>query len=339
MGIDTHHLEPRLMPLSATSAAVADPAGAAPASPGTDLRARPAAIRSCGLTKVYAGRTVVDSVDLNIPAASIAGFVGPNGAGKTTTLRMLLGLIRPSAGSAEVLGESITAPGTYLHRLGALIEGPAFYPTLSGRRNLEVLATLGGYPAARVAEVLELVELSDRSHDRFRTYSMGMKQRLGVAAALLASPELLVLDEPTNGLDPSGIIETRRLLRTLRDQGITVFVSSHLLGELEQVAEWVVLLQDGRIRFQGPIGELLGGRQAALLLAGETASDLEVIAAVATRMGHRAEVLAGRVRVEGASGSAAELNRALMRAGVALTEIVPDRASLEESFLAMTGGN
>ena len=327
------------MPLTATltgDALDAGPAAAAP--PAADLRARPAAIRSRGLTKVYAGRPVVDSIDLNIPAASIAGFVGPNGAGKTSTLRMLLGLVRPTAGTAEVLGEPIGDPAAFLGRVGALIESPAFYPTLSGRRNLEVLATLGGYPRGRVDETLDLVELSERGGDLFRTYSLGMKQRLGVAAAMLSRPELLILDEPTNGLDPSGIIETRRLLRTLRDQGITVFVSSHLLGELEQVAEWVVLLQDGRIRFQGPITELLGRQQTALLLAGETAPDLEVIAAVAGRMGCGVEVLDGHVRVDGASSSAAELNRALMRAGVALTEIVPDRASLEESFLAMTGG-
>ena len=304
-----------------------------------DLRAKPAAIHSRGLSKVYAGRPVVDSIDLDIPAASISGFVGPNGAGKTTTLRMLLGLVRPTAGRAEVLGEPIGRPQAFLRRVGALIESPAFYPTLSGRRNLEVLASLGGYPRARVDEALDLVELTERGGDLFRTYSLGMKQRLGVAAAMLARPELLILDEPTNGLDPNGIIETRRLLRTLRDQGITIFVSSHLLGELEQLAEWVVLLDRGRIRFQGPIGELLGRHSTALLLAGETASDLEVIAAVATRMGHAVEVLDGRVRVEGAGSSAAELNRALMRAGVALTEIVPDRASLEESFLAITGGN
>ena len=304
-----------------------------------DLRTRPPAIRSRGLTKVYAGRPVVDGIDLDIPSACIAGFVGPNGAGKTTTLRMLLGLIRPTAGAAEMLGEPIVLPGAYLNRVGALIESPAFYPTLSGRRNLEVLATLGGYPSGRVDEALDLVELADRGGDLFRTYSLGMKQRLGVAAAMLSRPELLILDEPTNGLDPSGIIETRRLLRTLRDQGITVFVSSHLLGELEQVAEWVVLLQGGRIRFQGPITELLGRQQAALLLAGESASDLEVIAAVAARMGHAVEMLDGHVRVEGASGDAADLNRAVMRAGVALTEIVPDRASLEESVLAMTAAS
>ena len=297
------------------------------------------ALTSRGLTKTYAGRRVVDSLDLAVPARAITGFVGPNGAGKTTTLRMLLGLVRPTEGDATVLGIPISNPLGYLPRVGSLIEGPAFYPTLSGRRNLQVLATLGGHRRSRIDEVLEIVELGDRAGDQFRSYSLGMKQRLGVAAALLPSPELLILDEPTNGLDPSGIIETREMLRDLRDQGMTIFVSSHLLAELEQVADSVVLLAQGRLLFQGPIEDLLGQRRGALLLAGEQPSDLGVIAAVARRLGHEADVVDGHVRIGASADAAAALNRAVMNAGVALTEITLERATLEDTFLALTGGN
>jgi ABC-2 type transport system ATP-binding protein len=297
-----------------------------------------AAIRTRALTKVYGGRTVVDHVDLLVPRGSISGFVGPNGAGKTTTLRMLLGLVRPTQGGGEVLGASVDHPPDYLARVGALIEGPAFYPTLSGRTNLRVLASLGGFSKARVDEVLEIVELSERAGDLFRTYSLGMKQRLGVAAALLPAPELLVLDEPTNGLDPGGIIETRALLRRFREQGMTVFVSSHLLGELEQVADWLVLIDHGRLAYQGPIGDLVGSRHATLVVAGETLADLEVIAAVARRLGSDASVVDIHVRIEDAT-LAAELNRAVMKAGVTLTELTVQRPTLEESFLAVTGGH
>jgi ABC-2 type transport system ATP-binding protein len=296
-----------------------------------------AAIRTRGLTKLYGSRRVVDRVDLVVPRGSISGFVGPNGAGKTTTLRMLLGLVRPSEGGGEVLGESLDRPLGYLPRVGSLIEGPAFYPALSGRRNLQVLATLGDFSKSRVDEVLEIVELRPRAGDLFRTYSLGMKQRLGVAAALLPNPELLVLDEPTNGLDPAGIIETRALLRRFRDQGMTVFVSSHLLSELEQVADWLVLINEGRLAFQGPISDLVNNSHATLLAAGETRADLDVIAAVARRLGIGAEVVDSHVRIDDA-GVAAELNRAAMKAGVTLTELSVQRATLEESFLAVTGG-
>ena len=297
------------------------------------------AIRSSRLTKTYGARRAVDAVDLLIPYGSIAGFVGPNGAGKTTTLRMLLGLVRPTTGNAEVLGTSISNPMGYLPRVGALIESPAFYPTLSGRRNLEVLATLGGQPHSRVDTVLDIVQLSDRGGDRYSSYSLGMKQRLGVAAALLNEPELLILDEPANGLDPAGIIEMRSLLRTLRDRGLTVFVSSHLLGELEQFADWIVLVQKGALLFQGPIDELLMRRRAALVVGAENAGDLDVIAAIARRDGHNVEIVGGRVRINTDRAYAAYINRAAMGAGVTLTELAMERASLEDTFLTMTGGH
>jgi ABC-2 type transport system ATP-binding protein len=315
------------------------PAGATAAAPASrrngDVRL---AVHTTALTKVYGSRPAVAAADLAVPAGSITGFVGPNGAGKTTTLRMLLGLIRPTSGHGTVLGGDIAEPAQYMDRVGALIEGPAFHPQLSGRRNLESLATLGDIPRRRIDEVLELVELTDRSGDLYRVYSLGMKQRLGVAAALLPNPELLVLDEPVNGLDPAGIIETRNLMRRLRDEGITIFVSSHLLTELEQVADHIVLIQQGRIRFQGPMAELLATSRSSLVLVPEDASDLATVAGIATSAGgHDVSVADGRVRVQDGGNLAAEINRAAMRAGVTLVQITVERSSLEDTFLAMTG--
>jgi ABC-2 type transport system ATP-binding protein len=312
---------------------------ARPASPLRSPSTAARAIRSTGLTKVYGGIRAVDALDLDVPRGSITGFVGPNGAGKTTTIRMLLGLIRPTAGSAEVLGENVKNPAAYLSRVGSLIEGPAFHPALSGRRNLEVLASLGGYPRVRVDEVLEIVGLSDRARDQFRRYSLGMKQRLGVAAALLTDPELVVLDEPSNGLDPAGIIEMRSLLRSLRERGTTVFVSSHLLGEVEQLADWLVVLDHGRLLFQGPIADLLSRQKTRLRVAGESLADAEVIAAVARRLFYDAEVVDAHVYVSAGPEAAASITRGAMGAGVALTEIGVERSTLEDSFLTLTGDN
>ena len=224
---------------------------------------RPAVITD-GLTKRFGDRVAVDRIEIELPAGVVSGFVGPNGAGKTTTIAMLLGLVRPSSGIAQVLGHSISDPAAYLPRVGALIEAPSFYPTLSGRRNLEVLARLGRLDRGRIGEVLETVELSDRANDLVRAYSLGMKQRLGVAAALLPDPELMILDEPTNGLDPAGIREIRALLRGLADRGITVFVSSHLLAEIETICDHLVLIDSGRIAFQGAVSELLAAQRSGV---------------------------------------------------------------------------
>ncbi|HLG61394.1 MAG TPA: ATP-binding cassette domain-containing protein [Ktedonosporobacter sp.] len=221
------------------------------------------AIETHGLSKHFGKLTAVDGLTISVPAGTIAGFIGPNGAGKTTTIRLLLGLVRPDAGSATILGQPLTNLPGYLPRVGALIEAPAFYPSLSGRANLEVLARLGGYPGARVREVLDLMGLSDRARDRVGSYSSGMKQRLGVAMALLPDPDLLILDEPANGLDPLGIIATRDLLRRLHEQGKTIFLSSHLLGELEQVADWLVMLHQGKALYNGPARAFLDQHQGA----------------------------------------------------------------------------
>jgi ABC-2 type transport system ATP-binding protein len=259
--------------MTATIAPAAGPADLAEAGE------RPAtAIRTQGLTKRYGSRAAVDQLTIQVPTGVVAGFVGLNGAGKTTTIRMLLGLITPSDGSAEVLGQPISHPAAYLHQVGAMIEGPAFYPTLSGRKNLEVLAVLGGHPKTRIGQLLELVGLAERASDRYGSYSLGMKQRLGIAAALLPDPALLVLDEPANGLDPAGIIEIRSLLRGLADDGTTVFVSSHLLGEVEQISDWLVMIDQGRLLYDGPIDQILDRQQAELVVATEQPGELGTVA-------------------------------------------------------------
>jgi ABC-2 type transport system ATP-binding protein len=295
-----------------------------------------AAVVTDGLTKRFGERVAVDRIEIELPAGVVCGFVGPNGAGKTTTIAMLLGLIRPTAGSAEVLGHPISEPAAYLARVGALIEAPSFYPTLSGRRNLEVLARLGRIDRGRIAEVLELVELSDRANDLVRSYSLGMKQRLGVAAALLPSPELMILDEPTNGLDPAGIREVRALLRNLADRGITVFVSSHLLAEIEAICDHLVLIDKGRIAFQGSIAELLAAQHSELLAIPEHDDDLPLLVALCVEAGHPARVDGNSVHVQAASDWAAELNRQAMAAGITLRGLQSTRASLEEAFFAIT---
>jgi len=233
------------------------------------------AVSTAGLTKRFGDRTVVDRVDLAIPTGSVCGFVGPNGAGKTTTIRMLLGLIRPTAGSGSILGGSLTHPASYLHKVGALIESPAFYPTLSGRDNLKALARLGQVSRSAIEPALARVGLSDRAGDKYRSYSLGMKQRLGIAAALLPNPELLILDEPTNGLDPAGIVEMRGLIRSFANDGITVLVSSHLISEIEQVCDHIVMIRGGRLVHQGPVAELHAGQRPDIVVAPEHATDLE----------------------------------------------------------------
>ena len=213
-------------------------------------------IRTSGLTKDFGEQRAVDNVSIELPRGQVIGFVGPNGSGKSTTIRMLLGLIEPSAGGAEILGSSIQSPAAYLSRVGSLIEGPAFHPSLTGEENLRLLATLGGYSRQRISEVIETVGLTGRAGDRFRQYSLGMKQRLGIAAALLPDPDLLILDEPTNGLDPEGIVEIRHLLMNLGEEGKTVFVSSHLLSEISQICDRILMIQEGEIIGEGPEEEL-----------------------------------------------------------------------------------
>src|ERR1700729_3482497 len=245
----------------------------------------PLAVQTAGLTKRFGERTVVDDVALEIPQGAVCGFVGPNGAGKTTTIRMLLGLVRPTSGSGTILGGSLAEPASYLHKVGALIESPAFYPQLSGRENLKALARLGGIPLAGVDPVLERSGLLARAGDKYRSYSLGMKQRLGIAAAMLAGPELLVLDEPANGLDPAGIVEMRGLIKSCADDGMTVLVSSHLISEIEQICGYVVMIRAGRLVHQGSVAELRATQRAEFLVAPEHDADRDLLAGLLRQAG------------------------------------------------------
>ena len=295
------------------------------------------AIETHGLSKHFGQRKAVDGLTISIPSETIAGFIGPNGAGKTTTIRMLLGLVRPSEGRATILGKPLTDLRSYLPRVGALIEAPAFYPSLSGRTNLEVLAHLGGHPRSRVGQLLELVELSDRAKDPLRKYSQGMKQRLGVAMALLPDPDLLILDEPANGLDPLGIIQMRELLRRLHEQGKTIFISSHLLGELEQVTDWLVMLHHGKALFSGPARDLLD-RRSELVVEAEEATQLDLVARIAIAAGYTVTLVNGSLRIACPLDWASELNRRAREAGATRIAIQAREASLEERFLALLKG-
>ena len=312
----------------------------APASsvsrPAVSARGGTAAIVTSALSKRYGDRLAVDDLDIEIPAGVISGFVGPNGAGKTTTIQMLLGLVRPTTGTGEVLGYPIAHPAAYLSMVGALIETPSFYPTMSGRRNLEVLARLGRHDPSWVDGVLERVGLADRGADSVRSYSLGMKQRLGVAAALLPNPRLLVLDEPTNGLDPAGIREMRSLLRSLADGGMTVFVSSHLLGEIEAICEHLVVISAGRRVFQGDVDGLLAEQRSDVVARPEQPSDLDRLLALCIELGYPARLQAGAVHVQAPGSFAPELNRRAAAAGITLAALGATQASLEDAFFGMT---
>lgn len=279
----------------------------------------------------------VSHINFDVPLGTVCGFVGPNGSGKTTTMRMLLGLISHTGGNGEVLDASIDEPEKYLSRVGAMIEGPAFYPALTGAENLRVLATLGGFPQERVQTLLNQVGLGDRAKSKYKTYSLGMKQRLGIAAALLPNPKLLMLDEPTNGLDPEGIQEVRALLRQLADNGTTVFVSSHLLSELEIISDYLVMLRKGEVVFAGKIEELLLAQQHVIITKGQNQADLEKLVSIATSLGHTATIRNNEVHVQASADFAATLNRAAFDAGITLAQLSPQVPNLEETFFEMTG--
>jgi ABC-2 type transport system ATP-binding protein len=295
---------------------------------------RSSLVETRGLTKRYGSLTAVSDLNLNVRRGEVYGFLGPNGAGKTTTLRMLLGLIRPSSGDATVIGGSPGTPDS-LERVGALVESPAFYPYLSGRDNLRVMARYSGVGKDRIGEVLDQVELSERAKDKFRKYSLGMKQRLGVAAALLKDPELLFLDEPTNGLDPKGMADMRRLIRTLGTGNRTVLLSSHLLGEVEQICDRVGVIQRGELVAQGTVSELRG-REGLLVRA----EPVKYAHEIAKRLAGVEEVKEtdGMLRLTTDPGRAAEINAKLVSAGLRVSEIRPSEQSLEEVFLELTAG-
>ncbi|RDI66089.1 ABC transporter ATP-binding protein [Nocardia pseudobrasiliensis] len=284
------------------------------------------------LTKRYGTHTAVDAVAMTVRAGEIYGFLGPNGAGKTTTLRMLVGLIRPTSGSAKVLGRRPGDPHT-LRRMGVLIEGPGFYPYLSGRDNLRVLARYRACGPDDVAEALDRVALTDRAEDRFKAYSLGMKQRLGVAAALLGRPDLLILDEPTNGLDPAGMAEMRALITGLAADGHTVVLSSHLLSEVQEICDRVGVISRGRLLTEATVSELRGA--ATLFLRAEPVE--LAFPAVRRVVGDRSALLtAAGIRVDAGVATAPKVARAVVEAGADLLELRTDEKSLEEVFFEMT---
>jgi ABC-2 type transport system ATP-binding protein len=284
------------------------------------------------LTKVYGAVTAVDRVSLSVWRGEVYGFLGPNGAGKTTTLRMLAGLITPTSGWASVHGERPGSP-LALARTGALIESPRFYPYLSGRDNLRVVARYAGVPERRVAAALDTVDLADRGGDRYAAYSLGMKQRLGVAAALLKDPELLILDEPTNGLDPAGMRDMRGLIRELGARGHTVLLSSHLLGEVQQLCDRVGVISGGRLLAESTVQELRG--RAGLLVAADPLDRAREVLERLVGAGNVA-VADGRFRLRTEPDQAGRVSRALADADVTLTELRPLERTLEEVFLEMT---
>lgn len=291
-------------------------------------------VEAIGLTKRYsAGLVAVDSLDLTVRRGEVYGFLGPNGAGKTTNLQMLLGLVRLTSGTATVLGEAPGDPKS-LARVGALVEQPAFYPYLSGRDNLRVVARFAGLPDRSIDAALETVDLLDRGGDRVKTYSQGMRQRLGLAAALLKDPELLILDEPTNGLDPAGMADMRSLIRRLGSGDRTVLLSSHLLGEVQQVSDRVGVISHGVLIAQGSVDELRG-RGSVLVRAAPLDLARERIARLLGNEG--VEVVDGTLRFASASADVPRITRELVLAGVAVSEVRPVERTLEDVFLELTG--
>ncbi|MDQ3943104.1 MAG: ATP-binding cassette domain-containing protein [Actinomycetota bacterium] len=286
------------------------------------------------LTKRYGPRVVaVDRLNLTVRRGEVYGFLGPNGAGKTTTLRMLLGLIRPTSGEVSVLGRAPGDPES-LRRVGALVEAPAFYPYLSGLDNLRVIARYAGVPKEQIEAVLELVNLKDRACDKFATYSTGMKQRLGVAATLLKDPELLILDEPTNGLDPAGMADMRALIRKLGSGKRTVLLSSHLLGEVEQICDRVGVISRGSLIAESTVEELRG---KGALLVGAKPLDRAREHAEQLLGAERVDVTGGMLRLDADLATAGRINRELVGTGVEVSELRPVERTLEEVFLEMTG--
>ncbi len=297
----------------------------------------PWAIRTAALVRTYAKRRALDGLDLEVPQGVVYGFLGPNGAGKTTTMRIFAGLIKPDAGSVELFGQPFHwLDRRPLARIGALIETPAFYPYLSGRDSLRVIARLGPTPApGRIETVLEFVSLTERARDRVETYSLGMRQRLGIAAAMLNDPPLLLLDEPANGLDPAGIVDMRNLLQALADGGKTVFVSSHILPEIEAMADEVAIIAAGRLVRAGRLDHLLAesGEVRIRVAPDDVMRATEVLA------------LAGAIRANGrgpgwlslstAPDRAADFNRSLMNAGIPVFGLEAG-SDLERLFLSLT---
>jgi ABC-type multidrug transport system ATPase subunit len=299
-------------------------------------RGRPI-VETAGLRKTFRSRrrkvVAVEGLDLTVTSGGIHGYLGPNGSGKTTTIRMLLGLIRPDSGTMSLFGQPVPKglPRT-INRIGAVVEQPRLFPGMSGRDNLRLLTIAGGIDERRVGEVLELVGLRERAADRVKGYSLGMKQRLALAATLLRDPDLLILDEPTNGLDPAGIREIRELMRSLADQGVTILVSSHILSELQQVVDHVTIINRGRLLASGPVEQILGESRGGVRL---TVADADLAAAVLTGQGlvvvrnHESMLVTG-------APEPAHITRLLAEKGLYVSSLRPSSNDLESAFMEIT---
>jgi len=296
-------------------------------------------ISTSGLVKRYGDIVAVDGVDLTVERGDVFGYLGPNGAGKTTLLRMLLGLIRPTSGSAKLFGRDPLVDGARaLDGVAGFVEGPRFYSYLSGRRNLELLADYDGDGArSRIDGVLEIVELRDRAKDRVGGYSHGMRQRLGIAASLLRQPRLLLLDEPTTGLDPAGMRDMRELVRRLAGEGITILLSSHLLNEVEDLCNRVAIIRKGGIVYDGPLKELLATAATGYRLRATDPERARVV--LLSQQGVDGVSLGeGQLRFTADEEAVARAAIALGQARIGITALIPETASLEELFLGLTGG-
>ena len=326
----------------------------------------PPPIEVRGLVKRYGQLTAVDGVDLTVQTGDVYGYLGPNGAGKTTSLRMMLGLIRPTAGTVRLFGRDPNETATALDGVAGFVEAPTFYPYMTARRNLQLLAAFDGDDAAgRIDSALETVELTDRAGDRVGGYSHGMRQRLGIAAALLRTPKLLLLDEPATGLDPAGMRDMRVLIRRLADDGMTVLLSSHLLAEVEELCDRVAILRSGRIVYEGTIAALARGAGTVYRLATTDDERARAICVAQQGIGEvgaqgshhqtqpggptlattwspkspRGSVGHGRITFTASEAAVAELSRALVEAGVLIHELAPQTVTLEDLFFSLTEGD
>ncbi len=302
---------------------------------GAALETTALAIETRGLTKRYGSIAAVDALDLGVRRGEVYGFLGPNGAGKTTTLRMLLGLIEQTSGSISLMGSKPGSPETLVN-IGSMIETPAFYPFLSGHDNLKMLAAYTGAERRRIDEVLDQVDLAARARDSFASYSLGMKQRLGVAAALLKDPPLLLLDEPTNGLDPAGQREIRAIIPRLADQGHGVLLASHMLHEVEQVSDRVLIVRRGKLITEGSVDDLL--RRGGYIEIVAPGHDLEAAQRAIRPVPHVEQVTIenGKLIVVAPEEIGADLNRALVEQGIFASAIAPRHSTLEDLFLELT---
>ncbi|MDX6640604.1 MAG: type transport system ATP-binding protein [Solirubrobacteraceae bacterium] len=303
--------------------------GSEPGGPPVEIR---------GLVKRYGDLVAVDHVDLTVEAGDVYGYLGPNGAGKTTSLRMMLGLIRPDAGTISVFGRDPQETVHALDGVAGFVEAPAFYPYLTGMRNLEMLAAFDGNGAAgRIGAALDTVEMADRADDRVGGYSHGMRQRLGIAGALLRAPRLLLLDEPATGLDPGGMRDMRRLIRRLADEGITVLLSSHLMNEVEELCNRVAIVHRGSIVYEGSISELK--QEAGTTYRLRSTDDERALAVCTTQQGIRdVRLTPDGIRFTGEEDAVGALSRALVEAGALILTLAPESASLEERFFSLTEG-